>query len=140
MREKKYCRTLALGLALSTALITAETAANTVSGKQNLVCAANHVVGCTGGICMQGNASTFDIPTFMFIDFQRKMVLGVDEAGNEITSPVKGMEVTEMSIILQGFENHHGWTMGIDRRERHLTMSSTGPEVNFIITGECTER
>jgi hypothetical protein len=140
MREKKHCKALALGLALSTALITAETSADNVSGKQNLVCAANHIVGCTEGICMQGHASTFDIPTFMFIDFQRKMVLGVDEAGKEIVSPIKSMETTDRAIILQGFENHHGWTMGIDRQHRHLTMSSTGADVNFIITGECTER
>jgi hypothetical protein len=32
MREKKHCKALALGLALSTALITAETSADNVSG------------------------------------------------------------------------------------------------------------
>ena len=48
-------------------------------------------------------------------------------------------KVTEKSAILQGIEDHRGWTIGIDRMDGTLSMSSTGPEVQFMIMGKCAE-
>ena len=140
MRNRNILVKLALVLGLPiTALATAATAAD-ISGKSDLICAASHVVGCIDGECMQGTPKTFELMTFIYVDVSRKVVHGVDDAGKKAESPIKSFEVTENSIILQGFENHRGWTIGIDRKDRGLNMSSTGPDVNFMITGNCTER
>jgi len=129
-----------LGLGLSAVLFSAGAAAAGISGKTNLVCASINVVACTEGTCMQGKAQTFDMPIFMFIDVKRKVVHATDESDEEVTSPIKNYEVTENAIILQGFENHRGWTAGIDRKTGGLTLSSTGADVSFTIFGNCTER
>ena len=110
-----------------------------ISDKKNLVCASVEVIGCIdGGTCMQGRAQTFDIPTFMFIDFKEKIVHTAGDDDGDAASPIKAKEVSERSIILQGFENHRGWTLAIDRSDGEMTLSSTGPEVNFMIMGNCT--
>jgi hypothetical protein len=44
------------------------------------------------------------------------------------------------AIILQGFENHRGWTAAIERQSGGLTLSSTGADVGFIIFGNCAKR
>lgn len=130
---------LALGMGLSAALMSAGTLAAGITGKSNLVCASIKVVACAEGACMQGEAQTFDLPTFMFLDVKRKLVHATSEQGEEVSSPVKNFEVTDNAIILQGLENHRGWTAGIDRQTGGLTLSSTGADVNFIIFGNCTE-
>ena len=106
----------------------------------NLVCASVDVVGCTNGNCLQGQAHTFDMPNFMFIDVKRKLVHATDESDKEVSSPIRNFEVTENTIILQGFENHRGWTLGVDRKTGKMTMSATGADVSFMVFGNCTQR
>ena len=75
---------------------------------------------------------------FMIIDVKKKEVRATGDSDGDASSPIKAKEITEQSVILQGFENHRGWTMAIDRSDGSLNLSSTGPEVNFMITGNCT--
>ena len=140
MRNRKIVTGMALGLGLSAVLLAGASSAAGVSGKKNLICTTAHVVGCAEGVCLQGDPHSFGLMNFFFIDATSKVVSGVDENGEEVISPVTNAEVTEKAYILQGFENHRGWTMGIDRDDGDLNMSSTGADLNFILTGNCTER
>ena len=137
MNYMKTCSGLALGLA--TALLVPGAMADNFSGKTNAVCATVNVVACIdNGICLEGQAQTFDLPAFMFIDKEKNTVRTTDDSGHDASSPIKSKEVTEQSYILQGFENHRGWTLAIDRSDGSMNLSSTGPEVNFMISGNCT--
>ena len=130
---------LALGLGLMTAMFPAAALADSFSSKSNLVCATVGVVACTpDGNCMQGRAQTFDLPSFMFFDFKKNLVRTTDDSGEDSSSPIKSSEITEKAVILQGFENHRGWTAAIDRNDGSLTLSSTGIDVDFMIMGNCT--
>ena len=128
------------GLALMAALVSTTAHAAPISGKKDLICANSQVVACVDGKCMEGPPQTFDLMTFIFIDVSRKIVHGVDEDGNEAESPIRNVDVTENSVILQGMENHQGWTIGIDRNDKSLNMSLTGPDIAFIVAGNCIER
>lgn len=139
MHKRKLSTGLALGLGLAAATMSMGAAAEVISGKKNLVCAATNVVGCTEADCMQGQAHTFELPPFMFVDAGRKLVHGNNKKGKEVSSPIHNFEITDDAIILQGFENHRGWTIGIDRKNGAMTMSSTGTEGSFLIFGNCTE-
>ena len=111
-----------------------------ITGKKDLICASQDIMACIdGAVCMQGKPSTFDMPTFMFVDIKTKVIRAVDEDGSSVTSPIKTHEVTEQSAIMQGYENHRGWTLAIDKMEGSFTLSSTGPDVNFMIMGACTQ-
>ena len=132
---------LSFGVAATLAALTLSGAASAaVSAKDNMICATTDVVACADASCLQGDAKSFDLPLFMFIDFKRKLVHGTDENDAEVSSPIKNLETTDNALILQGFENHRGWTMAIDRKTGELNMSSTGAQVNFIISGNCTQR
>ena len=138
MHLKPLSTGLALALGLS-ALFSPATSAMEISGKNNLVCASLDVVACTHGNCLKGQAHTFEIPTFMFVDVKRRLVHAKDKDGKEVESPVKNFEVTEKAIVLQGFENHRSWSLGIERDTGGMTMSSTGAAVSFIVFGNCIE-
>lgn len=139
MRTGKLSTGTLLGLGLTAALF-GSTAVAAISGKTDLICASVNVVACADSNCLQGQAQTFDMPTFFWVDVKRKLMHGRDEDSKEISSPIKNWEVTDNAVILQGLENHRGWTAGIDRKNGELTLSSTGAEVSFIIFGNCTER
>jgi hypothetical protein len=109
-------------------------------GKTNLVCASMDVVACAEGpTCMQGSSQTFDLPVFMFMDFKGKVVRTVDDEGDKSVSRIKNSETTESQIILQGIENHRGWTAAIDRQSGNLAISVAGGNGSFTIFGACTK-
>ena len=117
-------RSLVIALGLST-LFSPAVSATVISGKTDLVCASVDVVACTQGNCLQGQAHTFDMPNFLFIDVKKRVV--------------RAKEQESEAIILQGFENHRSWSLGIERSTGAMTMSSTGAAVSFIVFGNCTE-
>ena len=115
-------------------------ASGALAEEENLVCAAVNVIACIdNGICQQGTAQDFDVPTFMFIDFERKLIHTRGEKEGDAESLIRSSEIGKDSILLQGFEEGRGWTMALVRETRHMRLSSTGPSMNFTITGNCTE-
>jgi hypothetical protein len=138
MKIRRQLAGLAFLLGFSAAT-SAPSLAQGLTPEQNLVCATVGVVACVEGApCHQGQAQTFDVPTFMFIDFKEKIVHTRGEREGDASSPIDTREITERSIILQGIEEHRGWTLAIDRNTAKMTLSSTGPDVNFMILGNCT--
>jgi len=111
-----------------------------LDGSANLVCAANKVVACTRtAVCVEGDASTFDLVEFMFVDFKAKVVRArtVGDARKE-ESPIRSMEKSNTQLILQGVENGHGWGMAIDQAGGRMSAAIAGESVSFMIFGVCT--
>ena len=111
-----------------------------ITGKQNVICASQNIIACVDdAVCMQGKPGTFDMPTFMFVDVKTKAIRAVEADGSTVISPIKTHEVTEQSAIMQGYENHRGWTLAVDKMDGSFTLSATGPDINFMIMGACTQ-
>ena len=140
MCNSKLLTGLVAALGLFGCIATANASAAAVTGQANLMCGSDNVIACADGSCLQGGPETFGLRHYLFVDFQRNIVHGVDENGEEASSPINNTEITENAVILQGFGNDRGWTMGIQRSTGKLTMSSIGVDVNFFIIGNCTER
>jgi hypothetical protein len=111
-----------------------------ITGKKNVICASQDIMACIDdAVCMQGKPSTFDMPIFMLVDVKTKAIRAVDQDGSSVTSPIKTHEVTDVSAIMQGYENHRGWTLAINKVDGSFTLSATGPDVNFMMMGACTQ-
>lgn len=139
MRKRTTLSALALGVGLTTPLLSGGALGTGFDGKANLVCAATDVVGCMNGPgCQEGRARDFEVPQFMFIDVENKLVRARGESGKNATSPIKNFDQTEKQVILQGVENHRGWSMAIDRQTGQMTVTSAGADVSYMIFGACT--
>lgn len=126
-------------LSMVTALLSTGAWADGFDGSANLVCAALDVVGCVDGAqCLQGRAHTFDLPEFLVVDFKQKVLRATEESGIEEESPIKNQERTDEKLILQGMENHQGWSAAIDRKNGAITVVSAGKDVSLMIFGACT--
>ena len=134
-------RSILLTSGLAAMLLPVGVSAADLDGNSNLVCAAVDVIGCTNGPgCREGSANEFGIPQFMFINFQKQQVHATDETGLDVVSEIKSSEITEQQIILQGIENHRGWSITINKASGELTVASSGSGVSFMVFGACTNR
>lgn len=142
MQKRGYPGTVIAGLicSLISSYALADTSlADTFDGSKNLICSSIDVVACIDGpICTQGSAATFELPQFMLIDFKKKVVRSTDSDGGKETSPIMNMDKTEKQLVLQGIENHQGWTATIDRVSGKLAISVAGTDVSYMILGACT--
>ena len=109
-------------------------------GSANLICAANNVVACTkASVCVQGEASTFDLPVFMYVDFKAKVVKARTEGdAKQVESPIRNFQKSNTQLILQGIENGHGWGISIDQTGGRMTTTVSGESSSFMIFGACT--
>jgi hypothetical protein len=142
MRRNAFARkalaTASLAVSIGVAPFVASAAG--LDGSANLVCAANKVVACTkSAVCLEGDAASFDLAEFMFVDFKAKVVkartLG-DERKEE--SPIRSLTKSNTQLVLQGVENGHGWGMSIDQTGGRMAAAIAGEAVNFMIFGVCT--
>ena len=139
MRNKIPSILPALGLAVM--LLPAGVSAAGLDGKASLVCAAVDVIACSNRPgCREGSANEFGLPQFMFVDFKKQQIHATDETGLDVVSEIKSSEITEQQIILQGIENHRGWSVTIDKANGKLTVTSSGSGVSFMVFGACTSR
>jgi hypothetical protein len=134
-------RSILTALGFAVMLLPAGVSAAGLDGKSNLVCTAVDVIGCTNGPgCREGTANSFGLPQFMFVDFEKQEIHATDELGINVVSHIKSSEMTEQQIILQGIENHRGWSVTIHRGNGEMTVASSGSGVSFMVFGACTAR
>lgn len=109
-------------------------------GSSNLICAASNVVACTkSSVCVQGEASSFDLPIFMYVDFKAKVVKARTEGDEkQVESPIRNFQKSNTQLILQGIENGHGWGISVDQTGGRMTMTVSGESSGFMIFGACT--
>ena len=127
-------------LAIAIAMTPVGASAAGFDGSANLICAANNVVACTkSSVCVQGEASAFDLPVFMYVDFKAKVVKARTEGdAKQVESPIKNFQKSNTQLILQGIENGHGWGISVDQTGGRMTTTVSGESSSFMIFGACT--
>ena len=120
-------------------LMTTESSAAGLDGSGNIVCATLDVVACVDGeACVQGRASTFDLPEFVILDTQKKVIRAAYESGHKGTSPIKTIERSGEHLILQGIEKSRGWNIAVNTKSGDMSGALAGEGVSFLIFGNCT--
>lgn len=110
-------------------------------GKSNLVCAATAAVVCSESVvCREGATRAFELPEFMHVNFQSKVVHArtADATTIKVESPILNMHASERSLVLQGFENDQGWTLSVDRKTGRMTTTISGGAATIMVFGVCT--
>ncbi len=113
-------------------------AAGTLDGSSNLICATIEAIGCRDGLCSYGLAKNFELPEFMFVDFNSNTVRQTEQSGGIETSPIDQFKKSEGNLVLQGIENGHGWSMIINSKSGAMTVAIAGDEIIYSVLGACT--
>jgi hypothetical protein len=139
MKNRNLAWILATSTMVATSFVSAAVSAVAMEDSKNVVCAVIDVVGCTEkGACMEGTASSFDLPEFMILDSANKVIRAATESGHKSVSAVKNMERSGDHLVLQGVENSRGWNIAINTKTGRMSASGVGDAVSFLVFGACT--
>jgi hypothetical protein len=125
-----------LGIALAVAATagTPSALAGDFDGSKPLICATVQALECVAGEdCVRGRAADIGAPTFMRIDFARKVVIGPQR-----TSPVQLMEESESQLLLQGTERGFAWSIALDKDTGEMSATLVDRDGAIILFGACT--
>ncbi|MCK5698184.1 MAG: hypothetical protein KAI02_08485 [Gammaproteobacteria bacterium] len=134
MRKKNYSWGLLSTLLLASPFMTAN-----ASETGNIVCSTVDIIACVDNVaCVKDTATSFDLPEFIIVDKEKKVIRAAYESGHKGTSNVKSMEQQGDHLILQGVENSRGWSISIDTKKGDMSGSLVGEGLSFLIFGNCT--
>jgi len=139
MLNRKCTRLVAACAVAATPFVSTAVTAEGLDGSSDAVCAVTHIVACLeDGVCLQGQAKTFDLPELVVLDARNKVLRGTHESGHKAVSPLKNMEHNGEHLVLQGVENSRGWDIAINTKTGRMSGSSVGDGVSFLAHGTCT--
>ena len=140
MHHRKYSWALTACIISATSFISAEVSASGgLDGSKDIICSVGDVVACVeDSSCVQGTARGFELPEFVILDSQKKVIRGAYESGHKEVSPVKNLERNGEHLVLQGVENSRGWNIAINTKTGHMSGSAVGDAVSFLVFGACT--
>jgi hypothetical protein len=116
-----------------TAVTTFAQAQELIDGKKTLIYASLEAISCSRGEpCEKGLPEEMGAPQFMRIDFGKKEIIG-----QNVTTPIRLIEMDNLQITLQGFELGMGWTMAIERATGKTSITLTGKDDTYVIFGTC---
>jgi hypothetical protein len=132
-------RRLFLVLALILALPGLVVEADDLTGSTAILCAAVQATECLeGGDCTIDLPWNLNIPQFIEIDLEAKMLSATAASGANRTTPIEYLESEDGVISLQGFENGRGFTFVINQQTGQVTVAIATEGRAVIVFGACT--
>jgi hypothetical protein len=127
----------AIGLAICISMVPYQLASAKYDGSVPLLCAPIQAIECgVGDDCHRGTADSVDIPQFLKIDFEGKIIMATDESGKKAI--IKSLEHADGKMIMQGMQNGRGWTLVISEKSGKMSATISDDQVGFVLFGACT--
>ena len=109
-------------------------AAADFDGSKLLICANIEAVDCGAGqACTKGRPDDFDAPTFMRIDFGKKIIVGPKR-----TTPIVSLEKSANQLLLHGTEMGYAWSLALDTSNGKLAATLVDRNEVMVLFGACT--
>jgi hypothetical protein len=129
---------LALVLA-SLALQAPLVCADDLTGSTTLLCAGVQATECfEGGECGIDLPENLNMPAFIEIDLDAKLLSTTAASGENRTTPITALSREDGSIFLQGHEMGKGFTFVIDEQSGQVTVAIAAQGRAVIVFGNCT--
>ncbi len=128
----------AIGLAICISMVPYQLASAKYDGSVPLLCAPIQGIECgVGDDCHRGTADSVNIPQFLKIDFEEKIIMAADES--EKKAIIKSLEHVGGKMIMQGMQNGRGWTLVISEESGKMSATISDEQVGFVLFGACTQ-
>ena len=132
-------RYLGAALVLILSLTAPAVHADDLTGSTRFLCSAVQATECfVGGECGIDLPWNLNIPQFIEIDLESKMLSTTAASGANRTTPIEHLESENGVIALQGSENGRGFTFVITEETGQLTVAIATTGEAVIVFGACT--
>ena len=110
-----------------------------------LLCTVIDTTECImGENCNKVMAEEINLPRFLQINIDKKVIVGKTAGQNPRTSPIERIEVVDQKLILQGAEQDRkeeqdgfGWTIAIMEASGNMVLTASGDDIGVIAFGVC---
>lgn len=127
---------LALGLL---ALHTHVVCADDLTGSSTFLCAGVQATECfEGGECGIDLPNNLNMPAFIEIDLDKKLLSTTAASGENRTTPITSLSREGGTIFLQGHEMGKGFTFVVDEQTGQVTVAIAAHGKAVIVFGNCT--
>jgi len=134
---KRGLRQLLLPLLLLVVAIPA--IADDVTGSNEILCTAVQATQCEAdGECKTAAPWHWNIPQFIVIDLDGKMLRTTEASGENRATPIKHLERTEGQILLQGAEAGRAFSFVITEVTGRLSVAVAAEGQAVAVFGACT--
>jgi hypothetical protein len=132
--QKRILSTFAvLGLAAAPAL------GDDLTGSTSFLCNIGQATACIEqSECFSFAPQDFDIPHFIEVNLDTKMLSTTKASGLNRTTPIKNLERSDGQIIFQGVQNRRAFSVLIHETSGLMTAAVARDGVGVSIFGACT--
>ena len=134
-----------IGIFAATGLLVSATAHASLDTKKPAICANIEILECVPDEgCEKVSAQAANLPRFLRVDIEKKMVTRTRPDGTGQTSKIERSVEIDDRVILQGAEDGAedvrdgiGWSLAIDKISGDMVLTGSGHDVGFVIFGAC---
>jgi hypothetical protein len=106
-----------------------------MDGSAPILCALNSVVECARrGDCERSNAEDAQVPPFIQINVQKKLLSSVDGGR---TSPITSVDRNGGRLMIQGMQNERVWGAVVNEQTGQMSATVSEDDGAIVITGAC---
>ena len=119
--------------------LSGQAVADGMDGKMPVICATNEVFDCGPNVdCVKDTPDVVNLPRFIRLDFAAKKAFTKRQDGEERTAEITSQQVADGTVILQGIQLDHAWSLVISQATGDMSLTIAGDAVGFVIFGSCT--
>jgi hypothetical protein len=105
-----------------------------LDGSAPMLCAVHQVLDCEADNCERTSAEEAQVPPFVRIDVQQRLLSSVDGAR---TSPIAQIHRTNGRLMLQGMQNQRVWGVVINERTGRMWATVGEDDGAIVLAGAC---
>ena len=105
-----------------------------LDGSTPILCAVNSVTDCDSGDCERTSATDAQVPSFVRVDIQRRVLTSVDGAR---TSPIAQTQRVGGRLMFQGMQNQRVWGAVINEQTGSMWATVGEDDGAIVISGAC---
>ena len=105
-----------------------------LDGSMPMLCAVHQVMDCDADNCERSTAEEAQVPPFVRIDVQRRLLSSVDGVR---TSPISQTSRTNGRLMLQGMQNQRVWGVVINEQSGRMWATLGEDDGAIVLSGAC---
>ena len=126
-------------LAVMLALAGHAALADDLTGETRFLCTSVEATECLdGGACSTDLPWAFNVPDFIEVDLDAKLLSTTEDSGQDRTTPIRYLSREDGNLYLQGAEYGRGFTIVIAEPTGEVTVTIAFPGGAVIVFGVCT--
>jgi hypothetical protein len=126
-----------MGLAILAAAV--PSIADDITGSSAVLCTAVQSTVCdSSGDCQTKPPWSLNIPQFIEVDFDRKVLRTTAASGQNRSTPIKHLERADGMIYLQGVEGGRAFSFAISEASGMATIAVARDGLGVVVFGACT--